>query len=180
MRVKILSEHGYDEAMLGLSLSYNQPIEKMENVAIRLAPKDGGHNKFLESIFVWVDIVAPRYWWQQFDAYRIGVTKQSESTMHTLVKRPLTQNDFSEVIPAWYMDYLNNLIEEKRFFILKSCLPEGFLQRRIVCLNYKSIRHIMKQRGLHKLFEWREFCLAMVNGLKHGELIRDISIAESI
>ena len=29
MKVHVLREAGYEEALLGLSLSYNQPIEKM-------------------------------------------------------------------------------------------------------------------------------------------------------
>ena len=83
MNVTVLNEAGYQEALLGLSLSYEQSLDKMPAVAERLAQRDNGHNKFLESIVVWLDVIAPRYWWQEFDTYRIGVSKQSSSTMHT-------------------------------------------------------------------------------------------------
>ena len=79
MKVEILKEAGYDEALLGLSLSYGTTIERAEEVAKKIASKNGGHNKFLESIIMWIDVTAPRYWWSQMDTYRM-MTKQSQST----------------------------------------------------------------------------------------------------
>lgn len=67
MQVKILREAGYEEAILGLSLSKGATIERAKEVAVQLAPKDGGHNKLLESIQAWLDVTAPRYWWQEAD-----------------------------------------------------------------------------------------------------------------
>jgi len=99
MKVKILDERGYDWALLGLSLSFEQDPADMPRVAQKLAFRGDGHNKFLESIVLWLDITAPRYWWQQFDTYRAGVSKQSASTMHTMTRRALTQEDFEHSIP---------------------------------------------------------------------------------
>jgi hypothetical protein len=158
VEINILKEAGFDEALLGLSLNKNQSIEKMPKVALKLAKMDGGHNKFLESIDVWLDIKAPRYWWSQFDTYRAGVTKQSESTMHTIMKRQLTEDDFSEYIPSENIDTLNGYIQAKQFNLVKANLPEGFLQRRIVKLSYKNIRNIIQQRKNHRLLEWKFFC----------------------
>ena len=58
--------------------------------------KGGGHDKFLESIQVWFVMDMPRYFWQEFDTYRVGGSKQSESTMYTLGKRKLSTSDFVE------------------------------------------------------------------------------------
>lgn len=150
---------GLNEALLGLSLSYNQPVDKMMNVAHKLAHKGNGHNKFLESICSWHDISAARDWWAQFDTYRIGVTKQSESTMHTITKQPLTQQNFAIKIKEEYLEYLNNLIEDKApLSIIKKAMPEAFIQRRIVCSNYKTLQLIARQRHNHKLNEWHTFC----------------------
>ena len=170
MQVTILNECGYDEALLGLSLSYNQDPELMPNVARKLCHKDGGHNKFLEAIVVWLDITAPRYWWSQFDTYRVGVTKQSESTMHTILRRPLSQEGFAHPIPWPLLEHLNLLIAEGQLEEVKWNLPESFLQRRIVCANYKSIRNIIIQRENHRLAEWKEFILAL-RELEHKELL---------
>ena len=142
MKIEVLNETGLQEALLGLSLSYNCPPDKdMLVVANKLFDKEGGHNVFLEQLQIWVDINAPRYWWQQFDRYRVGTTRQSESTMHTILKKELTQDNFSVVVPYDYLNYLNELRESKHLDILKALLPEGFLQRRVCTINYKSLRN---------------------------------------
>lgn len=163
MNATKLSESGYEEAMLGISLSWASNPERAKEIAPRLAHKQGGHNKFMESIIVWLDITAPRYWWQEFDTYRLA-TKQSGSTMHTLVKRHVTQDDFEHHINEDHIEYLNRLIDlynmEKSsdlFLQLKANLPEGFLQRRIVCLSYKTLQNMYHQRKNHRLPEWRTF-----------------------
>jgi hypothetical protein len=101
-----------------------------------------------------MDINAPRYWWQEFDTYRTGMTKQSQSTMHTILKRPLEQSDFNIDIPFYLLVVLNKFIIEQEFHVLKNLMPEGFLQRRVVCTNYKTLRNIVKQRKDHRLPEW--------------------------
>lgn len=171
MKIRVLREAGYEEALLGLSLSYNQPTEKMARVADRLYSHDDGHNKFLESIAVWLDIVAPRYWWQQFDTYRVGMTKQSQSTMHTLMKRLLVQEDFEQPIHPATLEHLNDLIAQRAFETVKLELPEGFLQRRIVCTNYKVLRHIVAQRKRHRLPEWVQFCEAIISQIELAAFI---------
>ena len=52
------------------------------------------HSKFLRQILVSVDITAPLYWWKEADQYRVGVTTNSESTMHRLAKTPITLDCF--------------------------------------------------------------------------------------
>lgn len=157
--VSTLNTCGTEEAMLGLSLSYNKPVDHMYRVANTLAHKGNGHNKFLESICVWQDITAARDWWSQFDTYRIDITKQSESTMHTINKKPLSQENFAIRIKEDYLEYLNYLIEDKApVAIIKKALPESFLQRRIVRTNYMTLQSIVRQRHNHKLGEWHCYC----------------------
>ncbi len=172
MKVEILNECGYDEAMLGISLSRNQPIEKMPNVAQKLAPVDGGHNGFLEFIDVWLDIEAPRYWWQQFDTYDVGVSRLSESTMHTIMKKPLDNSNFQHNLFPATLGFINSLIAAGHFESVKGQLPEGFLQRRIVKLNYQVLRNIKKQRTNHRLPEWSHF-IKIIDQLEHRELLTD-------
>ena len=171
MKIKILEEAGFNCAMHGLAKSFDRKPEDMPKVALGLANKDKGHNKFLESMVVWMDIDAPRYWWQEFDTYRVGMTKQSEATLHTLKNRPLLQEDFEDNILPSYLNYLNSCIDGNApIDFIKNALPEGFLQCRTVCTNYKVIRNIMVQRANHKLKEWHCFCDAMTN-LKHFEYL---------
>lgn len=172
MEVKILKEAGYQEALLGLSLSYNAPAERMHKRAEKLAPLDGGHNKFLESIVVWLDITAPRYWWQQFDTYRAGVTKQSESTMHTWKRRAFSAEMFVEGVDPMILEKLECARKGGDFAYVKRNLPEGFLQRRVVCTNYKALRHVARQRRDHRLGEWADFISAL-GRLQYSEFLND-------
>lgn len=163
MRIDNIEEHGFERAMIGLARSYNQDVKNMPEVAMKLGPKDKGHNKFLESMVVWMEIEAPRFFWSEFDTYRVGMTKQSDSTMHTLRREPIRQRNFEHSIHPDYLLYLNMLIGDKALGIdvVKSALPDGFLQGRSVCTNYKVIRHIIIQRHNHKLPQWRYFCEKM-------------------
>ena len=184
-KIKILNEEGYHEALLGLSLSYNRPVSEMKKVADKIY-KNGSHGKFLESISVWLDLTMPRYWWSEFDTYRPGMTKQSESTMHTIFKKDLTQEDFVNPIYCRHLEYINECIRiynESRdrkdiesmdsfFRKIKNNLPEGFLQRRIVCTNYKTLRHIISQRENHKLVEWQEFCRYLKENCRYKEWLK--------
>lgn len=174
MIVAVLDEAGWAAAIEGISLSYNVTFNQAERAALKLAPKDGGHNKFLESMVVWLDIVAPRYWWQEFDTYRVGTTKQSESTIHTIMRRPLTQSDFEDSIPQEWLDRLNRYVEMKAFTALKNMLPEGYLQRRVVCTNYKVLRNMIAQRKNHKLPQWHEFIDSVVDQIQFYLYIRDL------
>ncbi len=173
MRVLVLEEHGHDSALLGLSLSHRQDPAKMPVVARRLALLGDGHNKFLESIVVWLDIAAPRYFWQEFDTYRIGVTRQSESTMHTMTQRPLAQADFAHPVPDAHLAHLNRLIAEGRWEETKWQLPESFLQRRIVSASYLALQRVVRQRASHRLPEWRAFIDALLASVEHPEYLKE-------
>lgn len=170
MKVKILKESGYEEALLGLSLSYNKDPKDMHSVAVKLAPLGRGHSKFKEFIQVWIDVTAPLSWWKQMATYRF-TSVQSESTMHTLGKYGLTQEHFEKPINPSYLNYLNSCISGKiPLEELSEMIPQGFLQRRIICTNYMSISNMILQRRNHKLSQWKSFCEAM-KSLEHYELL---------
>ena len=151
--------------------------EKDLELAKKLVRAGSEHRKFIRYLHVQVDIVAPRYWWTQFDTYKIGTTSSSSSTMHLLGKRELTEEDFSfgEYTPyttseilATLNHYINIMKVAKSekdterynnaFGTLKSILPEGYNQERIIDLNYETLLTIYKQRKSHRLGEWKHFC----------------------
>jgi hypothetical protein len=183
MDVKIINESGYETAIKGIGFSYGiEDFKRLESVAKKLAFKGGGHNKFLESIQVWIEVCAARYWWQEFDTYRCGVSKQSESTIHTIIKKPLTPDDFEHEVLQSTIDYVNSLIvkynkfedvsiRKHSFDLIKANLPEGFLQKRMVCTNYKTLRNMIYQRKNHRLQEWHIFIKEIKKQLKHPELL---------
>lgn len=187
MEVNILDEHGYALALRGMSYSFKrreldvepwwkEQYPRAEKRAPKLAQMEGGHNKFLESIVVWIDVEAPRYWWSEMDTYRVGTTKQSESTMHTLSKREMSIDDcaftdFTKDGIELQVNLFNRHREEATINEMKQMVPEAYLQRRLICTNYKVIKNIIQQRHNHRLPEWQVFCEAMRSQLKHVEFL---------
>jgi hypothetical protein len=172
MYVKILSEHGYEWALRGMAYSYLDESadidawwETQRDKSIKraevLANKDGGHNKFLRSINVWMDVRATRAFWAEFDTYQF-ITKNSASTMHKLNKRPPTHKDFSTNTPRIAVDMFRVVWQSYKdgdigIVELKDALPEGYLQTREVTINYQSLRTIISQRKGHRYKYWDSF-----------------------
>lgn len=95
------------------------------------------HAKFARLIQVWVNITAPRYFYQELVTYEVGVTKGcSNSTMHQECK------GMSE----------DELVE------FKNKLPEGTMQTRTYMFSYQVLRRIYFQRLGHRLPHWHYFC----------------------
>ena len=181
--VRVLCEAGFKEALFGLSLSYRTltPLEingtkryfdddqhflKLCKIAETLAFKGGGHNKFLESMQVWLLIRGSLSFWKQFDTYRVGTTKQSESTMHTLKKRELTENDFTKETFCIPTINQNFSIDEMR-----DSLPSGFLECRVVNTNYKTLQNIIHQRKNHKSKKWNTFIEMLLKQVKFPQFL---------
>lgn len=53
------------------------------------------HSKFMRMINVSCDITAPRYWWTEYDTYKVGTVRNSCSTMHKISAKEFEQSDFS-------------------------------------------------------------------------------------
>lgn len=61
----------------------------------RLASAGTDHGKFMRMIVVTLDIVAPLYWWSEYDTYKVGTVANSCSKMHKLLYKPFEMSDFS-------------------------------------------------------------------------------------
>lgn len=138
------------------------------------------HRKFLRQIFISMDIIAPLYWWKEFDTYKVGTTANSCSTMHKLTAKPFELDDFStdhledpstarslmnktiEVLNLLRKVYLDgNQVYEKHskkiWYEMIQLLPTSYNQRRTVTMNYENAVTMIEQRSGHKLDEWNEF-----------------------
>ena len=62
-------------------------------------------------------------------------------------------------------------IKEQYFEKIKAMLPEGFLQTRMVSLNYQVLRTMYSQRKGHRLSGWREDFVNWVHTLPMQEWI---------
>lgn len=137
--------------------------------------------KFLRQILVCMDVEASLYWWKEFDTYKIGTTANSTSTMHKLASTPITLDCFetddydgslkvrdSQHLDAFVRDYVNGLEDLRKKYLktkdktywkeLVRWLPEGWLQKRTITLNYEVLIRQYFQRRNHKLTEWHTYC----------------------
>ena len=143
------------------------------------------HRKFLRMITVTMDITAPLYWWKQFDTYKVGTVRDSCSTMHTIHKAEFTREDFStdgmSDAGLMAMDGIIQFLNVCRDGFLRNkdkaawrdmiaVLPENFMQKATVMMNYEVILTIVRQRAGHKLTEWQEF-IEMAETLPYFDLL---------
>ena len=162
---------GYNGKIENTSIGKND-LELMQ----KLIKAGSEHRKFLRQIFVAVDITAPLYFFKELDTYKVGTVANSTSTMHKLADTPITldcfeMGDFTPFIDNFKIDlswrtvvsYLEQLrqkyneTKDKRYWKeLIRLLPESWLQKRTVTMNYENLLGICSkgQRRFHKLTEW--------------------------
>lgn len=158
--------------------------EEDMKLARRLIGAGSEHRKFLRQIFVSVDITAPRYWWIEADTYKVGVTSNSCSTMHKLTSEPITIEMFNCVgtteddTEYWkgVIEHLEKLRIEynrtKSNVVWKSlicALPQSFIQKRTVTMNYENVLNMVRQRRNHKLTEWSVEFMEFVSKLPYAK-----------
>ena len=157
------------------------------------------HRKFMRQIFVSVDITAPLYWWKEFDTYKVGTVANSTSTMHKLATTPITLDCFeiddydrnlSLADNQKDDDGLDNIstFEEDIIYVLENIrqkyletkdkrywkelirwLPESWLQKRTITMNYENVRNMYFQRRNHKLTEWSDSFIKWVESIPYAE-----------
>lgn len=163
---------------------------------MRLANGGPVHGKFRRMITVYLDIIAPLYWWKEFDTYKVGTVVNSCSTMHKIHAREFDLDDFShEHLDIRSMEVLQSIINALNDyrdlyvnynaddFEIRGCpskkqiwwqmiqlLPTSYNQKRTVMLNYEVLRNIYESRKNHKLDEWYTFC-GWIESLPYSELI---------
>lgn len=152
------------------------------------------HRKFMRMIAVYTDILAPLYWWKEFDTYKVGTVANSCSTMHKIAEKEFILADFScehlldyedlnwgDTVPLATLKsvicalniYRQKYLETKDntyWWQMIQLLPSSYNQKRTVMLNYEVLANIYKSRKNHKLDEWRDFC-KWIESLPYSELI---------
>lgn len=168
----------------------------------KLAAAGTDHGKFMRMITVMCDVVAPLYYWPEFDAYKVGIVENSCSKMHKIHAKEFALEDFSCEHLDWntglvmqmiistlneYRDIYNNggeldTLDGRRIIYqpkdkqiwwqMIQLLPESYNQRRTVQLNYAVLKNMYHARKNHKLDEWKTFC-RWIETLPYSELITD-------
>lgn len=166
--------------------------DKDKELLQRLIKAGAEHRKFMRQIMISVDITAPRYWWGEFDTYKLGTTANSTSTMHKLASTPITLdcfeiNDFNndltmiddQSLGVRVLQLIDDLEQLRQRYLqtgdkaywkeLVRWLPQSWLQKRTVTLNYENIYNMIKQRSDHKLKEWREDFIKWCKNLPYAD-----------
>lgn len=98
-------KNSWDKSDTILTLQGNSEKKRFE-IAVEIGDNDlklmknlanagSDHGKFLRMITVTADVLAPLYWWKEFDTYKVGTVANSCSTMHKIHDKKFTLNDFS-------------------------------------------------------------------------------------
>lgn len=164
---------------------------------MQLAKGGSDHAKYRRMIIVYVDIIAPLYWWKEFDTYKVGTVANSCSTMHKIHAKEFTLDDFSHEhlivnnpVPCKLFSPLQalgvqiDILNKYREMYLESgdkeywwqmiqLLPSSYNQRRTIEFNYEVLSNMYSSRKNHKLDEWRELC-KWIEGLPCSEIITGV------
>lgn len=187
IKIENVEVYGWEAAIRGMRNpmnSWNRSDSKCEcgNYLIgdndlklmeKLSDSGTDHGKFMRFINVTADITTPRYWWTEYDTYKVGTVANSSSTMHKIHEKELTIDDFSiEHLCGKSVKALKDILEvinhERENYIYskdKDCwwqiiqlLPSSYNQKRTVQLNYAVLKNMYHARKDHKLDEWRDLC----------------------
>ncbi len=179
-----VSVYGFEEAIRGMRNPYNSwKLSDTKDGAIgsndlelmlKLSRLGPDHSKFRRMIHVYMDILAPLYWWKEFDTYKVGTVANSTSTMHSIHKREITIEDFSieTLTPeqvASFKSYLKEINDardlylktkdKKVWYSIIQMLPSSYNQLRTVDVSYEVLHRMHHSREKHPLIEWRIFCM---------------------
>ena len=159
------------------------------NLMTKLSKAGPSHRKYMRMITVYVDIVAPLYWWKEADTYQVGVVKNSCSTMHKVAHKKFELEDFStEHMNSFSINITKDAIRQMNYnrelylvekdperkkdawWQMIQLMPVAYNQKRTVMLNYEVLMNIYETRRHHKLDEWHTFC-DWIEKLPYSELI---------
>lgn len=168
-------------------------------LAQRLIKAGSDHRKFMRQIFVCVDIVAPSFWWPEFDTYKVATVRNSCSKMHRIHVKSFVKSDFSYEgtdalinkgdprLSAKVRGHLENTLEILEFFRVRfnetkdkdywraliENLPHGYNMRATITFNYETLYNIYGSRHNHKVDEWSIGFMKWIDSLPYAdELIK--------
>ena len=196
MKVEVIRVEGLDIACEAVRLSFNSKpnevrIKSSQDINLwesdvelikKLIVSGDSHSKVMRMATVWLDLTMPRYWWSEADQCKVGFVTMSESTAHKLldnlkagrvdIESNFEYTDSSKDAVQWMLEeMIVQANEGASTEELKQMLPESFLQRRIVCTNYQTLRHIYFDRRNHRLPIWHKFLDELLRQLPFPEFV---------
>lgn len=154
-----------------------------------LSKAGNDHSKFLRDIHVQVYILAPLYWWQEFDTYKIATTRLSTSLMHRAMSKPFVIGDFdfshtTSDCKEYFKNHILTFINECRtnfmiaedetkkdyWYDIQAMIPKNYIYGSLIDLNYQTLKTIAhSDRKYHKQDEWRVDFFNWMHTLPYAE-----------
>ena len=103
----------------------------------RLRNAGTDHRKFMRMITVYCDILAPLYWWKEFDTYKVGTVANSCSTMHKIHAKEFVWEDFSDE----HLDDERNVLENCNEYQLGDHYWPEYTSRDILNLTIYALNY---------------------------------------
>ncbi|SNS22697.1 hypothetical protein SAMN05446037_1006113 [Anaerovirgula multivorans] len=148
--------------------TYDQHLKRMKHLGN--ATPNSGHDCGLKGIIVQYDMVAPEYFWRQFDRYHFHDYIASMSKMHRILRmdinemcNPYVREDvkesLKEEINLYNQMYGATKAEKQEQFqrVISNC-PMGLELTARITDNYLQLKSKYNQRHNHKLEEWQYYC----------------------
>lgn len=145
------------------------------------------HRKYLRMIVVYMDLSAPMDFWKEYDTYKVGTVANSCSTMHKIHEIKNFELDqfscsglsfdqetkFKEKLIPVLNEFLHDeyATNDDKTRVLSKILPQGWIQKRTIELNFEVLASMYTWRKNHKLKEWNWFINEIVSKIPHFEEI---------
>lgn len=187
----IVSKEILDFVLGNIGLSYNVDKCKMSTITSLANKSKRSEAKFLRMIPIMFKITAPLAWFTEFDTYHIGVTRWSNSVMHSVLKDGVTLDNFEakgtyQIRIATHcinqINYIRNCYassceqglntKKEAKQLIKSVITGNFLYTSIISMNYEVLRNIYQDRINHELSWWQEFLQAFESIPYFNEFIK--------
>lgn len=188
IRINNIDVWGFEHAIRGMRNPMNSWLKSdsifFKNLEYTVGPVDvelmhklflagPSHRKYLRMIFVSMDIIAPLYWWKEYDTYKVGTVANSCSTMHKIHAKEFELSDFSfehlcfnatnntlQMVLNALNEYRDKYLEtndKDYWWQMIQLLPTSYNQNRTVTFSYENAVNFIEQRSEHKLDEWTSF-----------------------
>jgi hypothetical protein len=177
MKIKNVYVYGLEESIKASGYPMSTEIKTYDDVSEMLGHKDyermrrlgkaqggSGHDCALKGIVVQADVIAPQYWWIQFQRYHFADIVSSQSKMHSITKMDIKEQ-CNEFVKPEIVSALEELVEsykseptKENFERIVANTPMGMNLGARITTNYLQLKSMYKQRRHHKLSQWQTFC----------------------
>lgn len=136
-----------------------EEYQKHVRRAVKLANAGAGHNNFLKSVIVQMDVEAPQYVWMQIERYQFFTIISSQSKMHRLLQMDLKGQFLDGCFDSTSYNNIKGWIE---LYKQEKCdledvlnnVPMGLELAAGISTNYLCLQNMIKQRRDHRLKFW--------------------------